>query len=275
MKTAEAVTLVAARLAAAGIEEPRREARILLAASLGVDAAGLLMRDNIDEALFAPFLARRESREPLAYILGHREFWGLEFFTSPATLIPRPDTETLIEAALTVFPNRRSVQSVLDLGTGSGCLLLAALYEFPEAFGVGVDISTAAALLARGNAKRLGLSERAAFLTGNWAESLGTKFDLILSNPPYIPSADIDGLMPEVQNFEPNSALNGGADGLVAYRTIMGALPTLLAPCGSAILELGLSQLEKVTDLAENAGFTTAVRADLAGHPRALVIRAK
>ncbi|MDR3521964.1 MAG: peptide chain release factor N(5)-glutamine methyltransferase [Acidocella sp.] len=275
MKTAEAVTLVAARLAAAGIEEPRREARILLAAALQTDAAGLLACDDIDEAIFAPLLARREAREPLAYILGQREFWGLTFATSTATLIPRPDSETLIEAAMATFPDPRKIRRILDLGTGTGCLLLAALHEFPEAFGTGVDLSPAAAALAQTNAARLGFSQRAAFLTGSWADALCGQFDLILSNPPYIPAADLIGLMPEVKNYEPASALDGGADGLAAYRAIITALPALLAPNGAAILEFGIGQLDEVVELIENAGFIATARADLAGHPRALIIRAK
>ncbi|MDE8348400.1 MAG: peptide chain release factor N(5)-glutamine methyltransferase [Acidocella sp.] len=275
MKTTEAVTLVATRLAAAGIDEPRREARMLLSAALQTDAAGLLACDDIDEACFTPLLARREAREPLAYILGKREFWGLTFATSPATLIPRPDTETLIEAAIAIFPDRRKIRRILDLGTGTGCLLLAALHEFPEAFGTGVDLSAAAAVLAQSNAAQLGFAQRAAFLVGNWADALSGQFDLILSNPPYIPAADLTGLMPEVKIYEPASALDGGADGLAAYRAVIAALAALLAPNGAAILELGIGQQNEVTKLVENAGFTATARADLAGHPRALVIRAK
>jgi release factor glutamine methyltransferase len=275
MKTAEAVTLVAARLAAAGIEEPRREARILLAAALQTDAAGLLASDDIDDASFIPWLTRREAREPLAYIVGQREFWGLTFATSPATLIPRPDSETLIEAAVALFPDKHRIRHILDLGTGTGCLLLAALHEFPEAFGTGVDLSVAATTLAKRNAAQLGFAQRTAFLVGSWADALSGKFDLILSNPPYIPAVDLTGLMPEVKNYEPTTALDGGADGLVAYRAIIATLPVRLAANGAAIVELGIGQLNEVTELVENAGFTATARADLAGHPRALVIQAK
>jgi release factor glutamine methyltransferase len=157
VKTADAVKLIAERLSAAGIEEPRREARIILAAALGTDAAGILVHENVDENSFEILVARRVAREPLAYILGRREFWGLEFQVSPATLIPRPDSETIIEAALAAFPKRNAVQRILDLGTGTGCLLLAALHEFPEAFGVGVDLAAEAAILARRNAEHLGV----------------------------------------------------------------------------------------------------------------------
>jgi release factor glutamine methyltransferase len=272
MKTADAVGVIANRLAAAGIEDPRREARIILAAALGTDAAGVFAYENIAEQNFETLVQRRAAREPLAYILGRREFWGLEFMVSPATLIPRPDSETIIEAALAVFPERNAVQRILDLGTGTGCLLLAALHEFPAAYGIGVDSDTAAAALARRNAELLGLAPRAAFFAGDWAAALDAKFDLILCNPPYIPAADLSGLMPEVAKFEPRAALDGGADGLAAYRCVIAALPALLAQRGVAILELGFGQEESVAALAEQAGFATATRADLAKIPRALVI---
>jgi len=272
MKTADAVGVISKRLAAAGIEDPRREARIILAAALGTDAAGIFAYENIAEKNFECLLRRRTAREPMAYILGHREFWGLRFAVSPATLIPRPDSETIIEAAMAVFPERNAVQRILDLGTGSGCLLLAALHEFPGAFGIGLDAVPAAAALARNNAELLGLASRAAFFAGDWAAALNAKFNLILCNPPYIPAADIDGLMPEVTKFEPRLALDGGADGLTAYRRVIAALPNLLAQRGVAILELGFGQADSVAALAEAAGFATTTRADLAKIPRALVI---
>lgn len=273
MKTADAVTRIAERLAAAGIDDARREARIILAAILGVDAAGLLARDEIDPGIAAAWVARRAAREPLAYILGRREFWGLDFATSPATLIPRPDSETLIEAALDAFPGKHAVTRILDLGTGTGCLLLAALHEFPAAFGVGVDISPQAVALARRNAKSLALAQRATFLAGNWASAIAGQFDLILSNPPYITSAEMTGLMPEVRNHEPARALDGGPDGLTAYRAIIASLPDLLAPGGAAILELGAGQAKIVAEIAENTGFRSQTRADLANTSRALIIR--
>ncbi len=267
--TAEALASITSRLTEAGIEEPRREARLLLAAAQGVNAAGLLLLDEVDRARFEPLVARRAAREPLAYILGRKEFWGLNFTVSPATLIPRPDTETLVEAvlALGTAPAR-----VLDLGTGTGCLLLAVLSEFPAAFGVGVDISPEAAALAAGNAQALGLAGRAAFCVGDWAAALDGTFDLVLSNPPYIPGADIPHLMPEVAGFEPSSALDGGADGLAAYRKILADLPRLLAENGAAVLELGVGQAPDVAVLAERAGFTTTTRADLGGVERAIIL---
>jgi release factor glutamine methyltransferase len=272
VKTSDAVNHIANRLADAGIEYPRREARLILAAALQTDATGILACENLNAEVFESLVARRAAREPLAYILGRREFWGLDLAVSPATLIPRPDSETIIEAALAVFPKRNAVKRILDLGTGTGCLLLAALQEFPEAFGIGTDFSLPAAALGRRNADSLGLVHRAAFLAGNWAAPLNGQFDLILSNPPYIRNSDIPGLMPEIVNYEPHYALDGGADGLEAYRTIIAALPRLLAGGGAAILELGLGQEEPVAALAQAAGFATKTRPDLANIPRALVI---
>ena len=272
MKTQDAVTYIANRLANAGIEDSRREARLILAAALGTDAAGILASENMDPETFEPLLARRAAREPLAYITGRREFWGLDFAVSPATLIPRPDSETIIEAALEAFPKRNAVTRILDLGTGTGCLLLAALHEFVDAFGIGLDFSATAAALARRNAAAGGLDGRAGFLASDWAAPVNGRFDLILSNPPYIAEPEIAELMPEVAKYEPHLALNGGADGLAAYRAIIAALPRLLAPGGAAILELGMGQAQAVAALAQPAGFSTKTRTDLANIPRALVI---
>jgi release factor glutamine methyltransferase len=269
MATTAALTLITRHLAAAGIEAPRREARLLLAAAEGVSAAGLLALDEVDEAKFTPLLRRREAREPMAYILGRREFWGLDFAVSPATLIPRPDSETLIEALLAAGLTPRRV---LDLGTGTGCLLLAALHEFPQAFGVGVDVAGPAAALARANAVALGMAGRTVFLAGNWADALAADFDLVLSNPPYIAAAEVAGLMPEVARYEPLSALAGGTDGLEAYRAIIAALPRLLAPGGVAILELGAGQARSVAALAAAAGYGCTTRPSLDGIERAAVL---
>lgn len=258
------------RLKLAGLEEPRREARLLLAASLGVSAAGLLARDEVDPAIYQQALARRAAREPLAYITGHKEFWGLDFLTSPATLIPRPDTETLIEA---VLDSGLSPQLALDLGTGTGCLLLAILHEFPAAHGIGVDLNPDAVSLARNNARRLGLGKRASFLAGSWADALAQRFDLVLSNPPYIESADIAGLMPEVSGHEPESALDGGADGLAAYQAIIAQLPAILSQDGLAVLELGAGQAKSVAELAHRAGFATSLRPDYSAIDRAILLR--
>lgn len=271
---AHAVRSGAATLAAAGIEWPRLEARLLLAHALGLSQEALLqdVAALVDMARFEAVLARRAGGEPLALITGRREFWSLSFAVSPATLIPRADSETLLEAALALFPLRDRVASVLDLGTGSGCLLLAALTEFPTAFGVGVDRSPEAARLAAGNAAALGLDGRAAFLTGDWAAALGARFDLVLSNPPYIATAEIVGLMPEVARHEPAGALDGGPDGLDAYRRIIPVLPGLLMPGGAAVLEVGRGQADPVAAMADRAGLAVQARADLAGIPRALVL---
>lgn len=262
----EALAAAAARLRDAGIENPQREARRLAAHAAGTTATGLLAFDTIDEHALAALVARRAAHEPLAFITGQREFWGLAFAVSPATLIPRPDSETLIELALAHRPAAR----VLDLGTGTGCLLLSLLHEWPESTGVGVDLSPAAAALAARNAAALGLASRAGFLAGHWADALATCFDLVISNPPYIESADVPGLMPDVAAYEPAAALDGGPDGLAAYRALLAALPALLTPNGAAILEIGATQAPAVAALAATAGYTTTLRADLAGHPRAL-----
>ncbi len=229
----------------------------------------------MDEQILAAAVARRAAREPLAYITGTRGFWTFEVAVSPATLIPRADSETLIEAALAAFPDRAAVSRVLDLGTGTGCLLLAALLEFPGAFGVGVDRVPQAALLAARNAAHLDLSARSAFVAAEWAMPIAARFDLILCNPPYIDTGAIGGLMPEVGRHEPASALDGGADGLAAYREIIPALPAMLAPGGCAILELGQGQASAVGGLANAAGFTCiGARADLGGIARAILMRA-
>lgn len=266
---AQALAEITAQLKDAGIEEPRREARLLLAHALGTNAAGLLARDEVDPALYQQNLARRVAREPLAYITGSREFWGLNFATSPATLIPRPDTETLVEA---VLDSGFTPARILDLGTGTGCLLLACLHEFPQAFGVGVDLNPHAVALAQRNAQTLGMGARSAFMAACWANALSAQFDLILANPPYIESAVIPALMPEVAAYEPVAALDGGADGLVEYERIINQLPGILSPNGQAVLELGAGQDEAVSALAQRAGFHTALRADLAGVNRALIL---
>ena len=243
----------------------------MLAHVLGRTPADLV-RDSsasVDPAEFDLLVARRMEHEPMAYITGHQGFWSLDFLVSPATLIPRPDSETIVEAALALPPPRR----VLDLGTGTGCLLLSVLYERPSAFGIGADLSPDAAALGRTNATRLGLAARSAFLCGNWAGALAGRFDLVLSNPPYIQGAAIPGLMPEVARHEPGGALDGGPDGLDAYRAIVRALPDLLVPGGAAVLELGWGQGAAVALLAARVGFTAGFRADLAGIDRAIILK--
>jgi release factor glutamine methyltransferase len=270
----EALAEASRVLQSAGIEDPRREARLLAAHAMATAPNRLLDPSTpIDSAAFAALLARRAAHEPMAYITGHRGFWTLDLATTPATLIPRPDSETLIEAAITAIPDRARIHRILDLGTGTGCLLLACLCEFRHAFGIGLDLSPAAAALAHANAARNGLHTRAAFLAADWATPLHATFDLILSNPPYIESAAIPALMPEVAHHEPASALDGGPEGLDAYARITTLLPRLLAPNGIAILELGAGQEPAVIALANQAGLThITTRPDLAGIPRALVL---
>lgn len=269
----------AATLRAAGIVEPRREARLLLGQVLGLDAAALLARrhDQVALSSAAPFqaaIARRAAHEPMAHITGRQGFWTLDLAVSPATLIPRADSESLVEAALEALPDRDAPLRVLDLGTGTGCLLLAVLAERPLAFGIGVDLVPEAAALAAANAAANGLGGRAAFIAGDWATALDARFDLVLSNPPYIESAEIKGLMPEVARHEPTSALDGGVDGLAAYRLLAARLPSLLAPGGLAILELGRGQRPAVEWLAKAASLSLlGCRADLGGVDRALVLK--
>jgi release factor glutamine methyltransferase len=236
----------------------------------------VLLRDPAapaDMAGLAPLLTRREAHEPLALIAGHREFWSLEFAVSSATLIPRPESETLIEAAVAAFANREPPRLVLDLGTGTGCLLLAALSEFPAAVGIGMDRSAGATALAACNAAALHLADRALFVCGDWAEALSTRFDLVLCNPPYIPTGDLGSLMPEVARYEPRVALDGGPDGFAAYRRLIPGLPALLRPNGTAVLEIGAGQAETAIGLARRAGLATELRPDLRRIPRALVLR--
>lgn len=266
-------------LRAAAIENPRLEARLLLAHAMGWTQEALLREPRApvpaDAAVrFGAALKARLGKAPMAHILGRQGFWTLDLEVSPATLVPRPDTEALVEAALELFPAREAPLRVLDLGTGTGCLLLAVLAERPRAFGIGVDRVPEAAGLAAANARRNGLADRAAFLAGDWATAIGGRFDLVLSNPPYIESAAIAGLMPEVAKHEPRSALDGGEDGLAAYRVIAEALPALLLPGGAAVIELGQGQRGAVESLALGAGLALGgCRADLGGIDRALVLR--
>lgn len=267
-----------AALAAAAIEQPRREARILLEAATGLDRTALLASDDpvvtADvEARYRAWITRRACREPMAYILGTVEFWSLEFAVAPDVLVPRADSETLIEAALATIPDPSRPVRLLDIGVGSGCLLLTLLHHYRQARGVGTDLARAALACAAGNARRLGVAERLQLVATSWASGVAGPFDLVVSNPPYIRSAEIASLQPEVAAYEPRLALDGGADGLDAYRAILGELPRLLAPEGVAILELGHDQLTDVTALAANAGCTATARSDLAGIARCLILR--
>lgn len=267
----------AAELAAAGVAEARRDARLLLAAALGTDAAGLLARDDRPVepetvARFAASVKRRAAREPVSRILGMREFWSLRLIVTPATLDPRPDSETLVEAALDAVPDRTAPLRVLDLGTGTGCLLLALLSELPRATGIGIDRDPAAVSAAAANAAGLGLAYRARFAVGDWAAGLAGPFDLIVSNPPYIADAEIATLAPEVARYEPRAALSGGPDGLAAYRQLAPQIARLLAPHGRAVLEFGAGQNQAVGEILSAAGLEIdGYRRDLSGILRCVV----
>ncbi len=264
------------RLGHAGIPEPRREARRLLAHALGLETAALLALAP-DAALrpdgFEALLARRAAREPLAFLTGRQGFWTLDLAVSPATLIPRADSEALIEALVAARPDRGAVRDVLDLGTGTGCLLLAALSEYPGAWGVGIDVSPAACRLAALNAASNGLASRAALVCGDWGDSLAGRFDVILGNPPYVGRPELDALMPEVGRHEPRRALDGGPDGLACYRRLMPALARMLRPDGLAILEVGIGQADAVAALGAGAGLgLVSMASDLGGILRAVLL---
>jgi len=276
---AQALVDVGGRLAAAGIAAPRREARLLVAAATGLSPAALIADPArpLDEAAagrLADLARRRTEREPLSRILGWREFWSLRLSLGPDTLDPRPDSETLVEAALAWLGHDRARPlQVLDLGTGTGCLLLALLSELPAAEGLGIDLSPGAVAVAAANAEALGLRGRARFATGDWGRELDRRFDVILSNPPYIPAADIAALEPEVARFDPRLALCGGGDGLDGYRALAKVVPRLLESGGRAFVEFGAGQLGAASGLFEAGGLrAVACRPDMAGIPRCLVL---
>jgi release factor glutamine methyltransferase len=280
-----ALTVGAARRAwakqfrACGIDSPELDARILVGHALGLDQAALAAADMRrlgaeEENAVAALAKRRLAWEPVARILGWKEFWSLKLRVDAATLVPRPETETVVEAALTAIeargPRARTLH-IADVGTGSGAILLALLSELPNAFGVGCDISASALSVARDNARRLGLT-RAHFVACDMTAALGGSFDLIVCNPPYIASCDIAALASEVRDFDPRGALDGGPDGLDFYRAIAAAAPGLLAAGGTLIVELGSGQAQPVAALFAAAGLApSAPRPDLAGVPRALI----
>ena len=260
------------RLAEAGIENPRAEARLLLAHVLGITRDATLTATPTQEQAqsFAGLVARRSAHEPFAYITGAREFWSLEFAVGPGVLVPRPDSETLIEEALRVVPDRAASLKIADLGTGSGALLVAALKEFPNASGTGFESSAKASEYAVRNARKL-IGPRAHIHAGDWREAAGP-LDLIFSNPPYIPSGDIESLDADVARFEPRAALDGGQDGLAAYRNLAELLPGLLAPGGHALLEIGLGQAQSMASLFAGLEMLR-IAPDLAGIPRCVILR--
>ena len=269
----------ATKFRAGDIDSPELDARILVGHALGLDHAALAAAEGrklgVDEEnAIAALAKRRLAREPVSHILGSKEFWSLHLRVDATTLAPRPETETVVEAALAAIDARgtrgRSLR-IADIGTGSGAILLALLSELPNAFGVGSDVSTGALSIARNNAHRLALT-RAHFVACDMTAALSGSFDVIVFNPPYIATGDIAALAPEVRDFDPRCALDGGADGLDFYRAIAGAAPSLLAPDGTLIVELGAGQAERVAALFAAAGLApSAPRPDLTGVPRALV----
>ena len=272
---------LAARLKASCIDSAELEARTLVGAALGLDLTGLVASatrrlgsaeaDRLDD-----FTRRRLAGEPVARILGKKEFWGVSFKLSEATLVPRPDTETVVEQALEILRTSPiSAVRIADIGTGSGAILLALLLELPQAFGIGTDLSEGALGIAQENASQLGLGGRAAFVACNYAAALSGGFDLIVSNPPYVRSADIARLAVEVRVHDPLLALDGGTDGLEAYRTLIPEAAGLLKPGGALVVEAGRGQADDVGALMAAAGLMApwAPKTDLAGIPRAVTGR--
>lgn len=271
----------------AGLATPELDARLLVSAACGLSheafaAAPERSIDPGEAALIEQFCARRLAGEPVSRILGWREFWGLRFAVTPHVLDPRPDTETLVAAVLDLARGRQAPEgpvSLLDIGTGSGCVLLSALHELPRATGVGSDRDPAAVEAARANAHRLGLAPRARFFCGSWLEAVAGPFDFVISNPPYIPDGEIDGLAAEVARFDPRGALDGGGDGLDAYRQIAPRLASTLKPGGWAVFETGAGQADAVRDLLRRDvpgwhGAETKLWRDLAGIVRCVAARA-
>ena len=273
----------AEKFQAAGLDSPQLDARLLIGHALSLDQAALLASGaralNADEETAIAALAnRRLAHEPVARIVGTKEFWSLELRIDEATLVPRPETETVVEAALAAIDphgSRGRALRIADLGTGSGAILLALLSELKNAFGVGGDLNPRALVMARDNARRLGL-HRAVFVACDLTAALRGPFDLVVSNPPYIASGDIATLAPEVRLFDPRLALDGGADGLNFYRAIAAAAPALLAPEGTVVVEIGAGQAEPVAAIFAAAGLApSAARPDLNNMPRALVASKK
>jgi release factor glutamine methyltransferase len=287
--TLAGTTVAAARRAVAGIfrdagfDTPELDARLIVGHALGLDHAALASEahrslDAAEAAAVTALAERRRRHEPIARILGAKEFWGLTLVLGAAALVPRPESETVVEAALAAI-DRVGVRSrnlrIADLGTGSGALLLALLSELPNATGIGTDRSVDALGVARANAARLGLGSRAMFVAGDFATAIGGEFDLVVSNPPYVRSADIAGLAPEVRDHDPRLALDGGSDGLAAYRAIAGDVRRILAPAAELVVEIGAGQMDVVTAVFGMHGLSVIAKArtDLAGIPRALAAR--
>jgi release factor glutamine methyltransferase len=252
------------KLRAAGIDTPELDARLLREKAAG------------DDALLEASVARRVAREPMAQILGEKGFWTLDLKVTRDVLMPRPDTETVIESLLKHQPDKNATLRILDLGTGSGCLLLSALSEYPNATGVGVDASASALAVAQENTRRCGMETRTEFFLGSWCDALpeGMRFDVILSNPPYIPTREIATLMPEVRDYEPHLALDGGEDGLNCYRTLAMQIQTRMVSEAIALFEIGAHQENDVANILKGSGYAVIDQAcDLSGVVRVVTCR--
>lgn len=263
----------ATQLLSSSSDTPRLDAELLMAASLGIGRDRLILDDPRGEAPVAFFdlVERRRAGEPVAYITGHRGFWTIDVEVGPGALVPRPDSETLMAAAVEHFAGTAGPGRILDLGTGPGTLLLAALDEWPKATGLGIDASEAALAYARRNSERLGLGARAELRIGDWSEGIDEQFDLILCNPPYVAANAAMG--PGVADYEPAEALFAGPEGLDEYRRLAPEVGSLLASGGLAAIEIGFDQAQKVSALFEAHAFLPSVALDLGNRPRALLIR--
>ena len=263
----------------AEFDEPRRRVRALIASALNLSLSELLIDperplDQLEAARLLGLVNRMARGEPLSRVLGRREFWGLDFTLSDETLDPRPESETIVETVLARIINRDYPLRLLDLGTGTGCLLLALLSELPSAIGYGVDISQDAVATARRNAEALGLAPRAQFCVGNWGGPLAPRFDVIVANPPYIATAMVAKLPREVKDYDPAQALDGGEDGLAQYRMLAAYLPALLAPFAIFVGEMGEGQADTVVSILRRCGLILeAIERDFAGRERCIVMR--
>ncbi|MBZ6077681.1 peptide chain release factor N(5)-glutamine methyltransferase [Microvirga puerhi] len=276
---AQALAQLRRSLTEAGFETAALDARLLLLAALDISSTELVMRPDmpltaVETEALASLARRRLAHEPVARILGVREFWGLPFRLSPETLVPRPDTETIVETALGLVPDRLAELRIVDFGTGSGAILTALLHELPNAHGIGIDLAEGAAHMAQENARANGVAERALFVVSSWAEALKGSFDIVVSNPPYIASEVIEGLDREVREHDPRLALDGGPDGLAPYRVLLSEAERLLAPGGVMVLEIGYDQADSVSRLAAGRALEVVrLVHDLSDNPRCIALK--
>lgn len=265
------------QLAAAGVENPMLDARLLMQQALNCRHEELIAGPTrtlsaSEAARFAGYIKRRIAREPVSHILGTREFWGLSFEVSAAVLDPRPDSETLLEAVLDACSQQTEKKRILDLGTGSGCLLLALLSEYKDSTGIGADISPDALQIARKNAQKLRLDDRAEFVQSDWCAGIGGEFDIIVANPPYIAVSEYEALLPEVREYEPKLALVADDDGLACYRKIVSQVRSVMKKDALLAFEIGVTQADAVKAIVESSGLAVvAIRQDMTGRPRCVL----